>query len=160
MTKLRYHGIPDTSLSWFASYLENRYQYVEYNGTSSSLKEIETGVPQGSILGLLLFIIYMNGIHCASENFKFVLHADDTTLVSPPYSFTLSSNKYDINQVSSVINLELSKISDWLAVDKLSLIAETTKYMIFHNNQNVIAENDIPNLSLNGSVIERVTPRK
>ena len=56
------------SLSWFTSYLKNRYQYVEYNGTSSSLKEIETGVPQGSILGPLLFITNMNDIHCASES--------------------------------------------------------------------------------------------
>ena len=157
LTKLRYYGIKGTSLSWFTSYLENRYQYVECNGTSSSLKEIETGVPQGSILGPLLFIIYMNDIHFASENFKFILYADDTTLVSPLCSFTLSSNSNDINQMSSLINFELSKISDWLAVNKLSLNAEKTKYMIFHNYQKVIAENNIPHLTLNGSVIERVT---
>ena len=59
--------------------------------------------------------------------------------------------------MSSLINFELSKISDWLAVNKLSLNAEKTKYMIFHNYQKVIAENDIPHLTLNGSVIERVT---
>ena len=99
----------------------------------------------------------MNDIHRASENFEFILYADDTTLVSPLCSFTLSSNRNDINQVSILINFELTKISEWLAVNKLSLNAENTKYMIFHNYQKVIAENDIPNLTLNGFVIERVT---
>ena len=75
----------------------------------------------------------MNDIHCASENFKFNLYADDTTLVSPLCSFTLGSNSNDINQVSSLINFELSKISDWLVVNELSFNAEKTKYMIFHN---------------------------
>ena len=157
LTKLHYPGIKGTSLSWSTSYPENRYQYVEYNGTSSSLKEIETGVPQGSVLKPLLFIIYMNDSHRASENFEFILYADDITLVSPLCSFTLSSNRNDINQVSSLINFELTKISDWLAVNKLSLNAEKTKYMIFHNYQNVTAENDIPHLTQNCSAIERVT---
>ena len=73
LTKLYYYDTKGMSLSWFTSYLENRYQYVEQNGTSSSLKEIETGVPQGSILGLLLFITYMNDIHWASKFFSYIL---------------------------------------------------------------------------------------
>ena len=122
LTKLHYYGIKGTSLSWFTSYLENRYQYVEYDGTSSSSNEIETGVPQGSTPGPLLFIIHMNDIHCASEHFKFILYADDTTLVSPLCSFTLSSNSDDITQVSSLMNFELSK-TVWLVVIDLSLNA-------------------------------------
>ena len=79
--KLHYYGIRDTALNWFRSYLTKRTQYVECNGVSSSIKEIETGVPQGSILGPLLFIIYMNDIHTVSDNLNFILYADDTTLV-------------------------------------------------------------------------------
>ena len=83
LSKLNYYGIKDTALDWFKSYLTNRTQYVDCNGISSSIREIETGVPQGSILGPLLFIIYMNDIHTVSDNLNFILYADDTTLSSP-----------------------------------------------------------------------------
>ena len=81
-----------TALDWFRSYLTERYQYVDYNGASSSPKLLTIGVPQGSILGPLLFIIYMNDIHTVSNSLNFILYADDTTddmtLTSPLCSFT------------------------------------------------------------------------
>ena len=83
LTKLHYYGIRDIALNWFRSYLTKRTQYVDCNGVSSSIRKIETGVPQGSILGPLLFIIYMNDIHTVSDNLNFILYADDTTLSSP-----------------------------------------------------------------------------
>ena len=67
LTKLRYYGIGGVALNWSQSYLAKRTQYVQYNDTSSSIREIETGVPRGSILGPLLFIIYMNDIHTVSQ---------------------------------------------------------------------------------------------
>ena len=78
----------DTALDWFKSYLTKRIQYVDCNGIASSIREIETGVPKGSILGPLLFVIYMNYIHTVSDNLNFILYADDTTLSSPIGSFT------------------------------------------------------------------------
>ena len=134
LTKLRYYGIQGIALNWFQSYLTKRSQYVQYNDTSSSIREIETGVPQGSVLGPLLFIIYMNDIHTVSDKFSFILYADDTTLISPICSFSHCSHN-DMNYVSTMINLELTKISDWLAVNKLSLNAAKTKFMLFHNYQ-------------------------
>ena len=116
LTKRRYYGIGGVALNWFQSYLTKRTQYVQYNDTSSSIREIETGVPQGSILGLLLFVIYMNDIHTVSQKFTFILYADDTTLISPLYSF-IHSSQSDMDYVSTMINIELSQISDWLAVN-------------------------------------------
>ena len=77
LTKLRYYGMQGVALNLFQSYLTKRTQYVQYNDTSSSIREIENGVPHGSILGPLLFIIYMNDIHTVSHKFTFVLYADD-----------------------------------------------------------------------------------
>ena len=135
LTKLRYNGIEGVALNWFQSYLTKRTQYVQYNDTSSSIREIETGVPQGSILGPLLFIIiHMNDIHTVSQKFTFILYVDDTTLISSLCSF-IHSSQSDMDYVSTMINMELSKISDWLAVNKLSLNTTKTKFMLFHNYQ-------------------------
>ena len=112
LTKLRYNGIEGVALNWFQSYLTKRTQYVQYNDTSSSIREIETGVPQGSILGPLLFIIiHMNDIHTVSQKFTFILYVDDTTLISSLCSF-IHSSQSDMDYVSTMINMELSKISD------------------------------------------------
>ena len=156
LSKLEYYGIRDTELNWFKSYLTKHTQYVDCNGIASSIREIETGVPQGSILGPLLFIIYMNDIHTVSDNLNFILYADDTTLSSPMCSFTRGCNG-NIDIVSTLINSEWNKIADWLAVNKLSLNVQKTKFMIFHYRQRVITENDIPCLMINNTQIERVT---
>ena len=139
-------------LYWFKSYLSDPTQYVEYDGVASAKKLIETGVPQVSILSPLLFVIYMNVCECLN----FILYADDTTLTSTLCTFTQEVN-HDINHMSYLINLERSKISDWLAVNKLSLNVDKTKFMIFHSHQKVIPTHDIPCLVINNTVVERVT---
>ena len=121
LTKLRYYGIQGIALNWFQSYLTKRSQYVQYNDTSSSIRKIETGVPQGSILGPLLFMIYMNDIHTVSDTFSFILYADDTTLISPLCSFNHCSHN-DMNYVSTMINLELTKISCCFIITKKLLM--------------------------------------
>ena len=156
LTKRKYYGMKDTPMDWFKSYLTHRHQYVEYDGIPSSTREIKTGVPQGSILGPLLFIIYMNYILNVSANLKFILYADDTTITSPLCSFTHGGND-DIGLLTALINLELRKISDWLAVNKLSLNVQKTKFLIFHNYQKVISANEIPDSIICETKIERET---
>ncbi len=90
---------------------------------------VNTGVPQGSILGLQHFIIYINDISKASNLFKFIIYADDTT-VSATMEIVISEfNNYDIE---AMINKELVFINDWLKSNKLSLYINKYKYMIFH----------------------------
>ena len=119
-------------------------QYIDIDGTKSNSRPLSTGVPQGSILGPLLFIIYMNDINAVSPKFTFILYADDTTMISSMYTFT-SVMRQDTAWIADNINEELSKISDWLAVNKLSLNASKTKFIQFHHRQKTLNENDYLN---------------
>ena len=88
--KLGYYVFRGTSLMWFESYLYQMTQYVEVDNFKSSHQTITTGVPQGSILGPLLFLIYMNDMHLSSKLIRSILYADDTTLFSAlDYSLSL-----------------------------------------------------------------------
>ena len=80
LMKLQNYGIQEEALSWFISYLNNRKQYVHLNGVNSETKNITCGVPQGSVLGPLLFLLYINDLPNISQKLKFYLFADDTNL--------------------------------------------------------------------------------
>ena len=124
---MRYYGIHGTALLLLKCYLNNRKQYVEFEDTKSEILPITVGVPQGSILGPLLFIIYINDFSQASCIFKFIMYADDTTLFSNLKSF---GNKIQTKEY--LINAELSNVLEWLNINKLSLNKSKSKYMIFH----------------------------
>ena len=120
------------------SYLSNRKQFVQLGTYSSNSTDILMGVPQGSILGPLLFIIYINDMARSSDIFKFLSFADDTTLIT----------KLRIN---NSLNDELNTFHNWLNSNKLSLYVNKTKAIAFHMHQKVI---QLPLLQIAGSVIE------
>ena len=137
-----------TTLDWFRSYLFNRKQFVEIEGVQSDTKILTTGVPQGSILGPLLFIIYMNDINKVTDKFEAILYADDTSLSSILKTFG--------DNTSFNINKELMLIYDWLLANKLSLNIAKTKYMIFRYQQRPSRSISNLDIYINELKLERV----
>ena len=126
LDKLKYYGIQGIALTWFENYLTGRTQYVQFNGINSNLVDITTGVPQGSVLGPLLFLIYINDLPNASKIFHAILFADDTSLTATICSFSpfQPKSKLDFQILSRRINIELEMINEWLQINKLSLNVE------------------------------------
>ena len=148
LKKLEHYGIRGVPLTWFTSYLSNREQYVMYDGALSSKKVISCGVPQGSILGPLLFLLYINDLAGVSKLFLTILFADDTNL--------FCTGK-DIIKLMEDINLELSKIFSWLNANKLSLNIDKTNFMLFCR-KNVSTVNI--EIKINGICIKKVEHAK
>ena len=123
LDKLHFYGFRGIAHSWLKSYLDNRLQCVQVNNVCSSLKPIKCGVPQGSILGPLLFLLYINDISNSSSLLSFIRFADDTNI--------FLSGK-DIPSIFSTINDELKSVLKWCNANKLTLHPDKTKYILFH----------------------------
>lgn len=121
LRKLKYYGIKDKVFNWFSSYLEDRKQVTKINNSLSNQVDIRFGVPQGSVLGPLLFIIYLNDIHFFVKSDFLNLFADDSLL---------SCSHKNINFAIDKMNGELLNVEKYLNINKLKLNIDKTKAMI------------------------------
>ena len=127
LKKLEHYGIRGIVNDWFTSYLTSRKQITEFGPSNISKKAtVLSGVPQGSVLGPLLFLVYINDICNSCNRMKFYLSADDTNL--------LYSDK-NLKSLESTVNDELCKLYDWLIANKLSLNIKKSNYVIFRPRQ-------------------------
>ena len=145
LEKLNHYGFRGIANTWFKNYLTDRTQTVSINGTISESKEITCGVPQGSVLGPVLFLLYINDLP-NSTNFFTSLFADDTVLIK---------SSENLHSLFSESNQELQRASDWFDANKLSLNISKTKFLVFRNKKMSFDPN-IYNLHLNDKKIERI----
>ena len=117
-------GIRGIQWEWFKSYLTNRKQCVVVNGVYSEVSRVNVGVPQGSILGPLLFLLYINDMSSCCNKLQLVHFADDTT------AYLRSKN---LSYLYDDVNSELQNLDSWLCSNRLSLNLTKTTYMLISN---------------------------
>ena len=138
--KLERYGIRGQINKWFESYLDKREQYVQISDKKSPTKISFCGVPQGSVLGPLLFLIYINDMHKCSQ-LKMIHFADDST--------AYSSHK-SLHELVPLVNIELEKIDQWICANKLSLNTDKTSFMIFSNT----TTQNAPSIIIRNTIID------
>lgn len=147
LAKLNHVGVRGRVLEWLTSYLCRRKQFVTVDAHSSGVLDIYTGVPQGSVLGPLLFLVFINDMSCSSDIINFVHFADDTTLFV---------SGEDLGVLRGTVNEELVRIDNWLIANKLSLNVNKTTFMVFSHSH---IPNDLT-IQIRGLCLERVNVTK
>ena len=129
LKKLEHYGISGTSKKWFRSYLTNRQQYVSINGIDSNTTTTLHGVPQGSVLGPLLFLIYINDLHTCIRNSSTFHFADDTNLLYIP------DKKIRNKNIVRKLNIDLKSLNNWPLANKISLNSTKTELIVFRKKK-------------------------
>ena len=143
LNKLKWLGADDLTVQWFRSYLTGRTQVTDIGGTLSEPKGVTCGVPQGSILGPLLFLLYVNDM-ASAVRCKLLLYADDSALIA--------SGK-NVADIESTLSSELEYVSNWLIDNKLSLHLGKTQSILFGTKRRLSTGVKL-NVICNGNVIE------
>lgn len=138
--KLKRIGFTSAPLQWISSFVNNRRQVVEVNGFISDQCEIKLGVPQGSVLGPLLFLLYINSLSEIQLGGNLFLYADDIALIY---------HRGSAEQIQSAINRDLEKLSIWTTENRLTINVDKTKYMIFNSVSNI-------QINYNNKIIDKV----
>ena len=126
LKKLNHYGIRGIANDWFRSYLSDRTQFISINGFNSDYKTVKYGVPQGSVLGPLLFLIFINDLNIAIKNSETFHFADDTCLLNI---------KDSIKKINKVVNKDLKFLVQWLHANKISLNVAKTEVIIFRRKK-------------------------
>ena len=150
LCKLNFYGIRGSALKWFHSYLSNRKQYVCIDNFNSQYRNISVGVPQGSNLRPLLFLIYINDLQYVSNILSVLLFADDTSL--------FVSGK-DPAMLNYLVNSEMEKIHCWFLANKLQINYNKTCYIVF-KSRNVNIDETVININVNNIALKRAKSKK
>ena len=129
--KLEYYRIRGVCNDWFKSYLSDRKQFVSVNGYNSDLMLVHCDVPQGSVLGSLLFLIYINGLHKAIQYCKVHHFANDTNLFHTGMS---------VKNLNKLVNRDMKHLNNWLSANKISLYVEKAELVIFKSPKKVLPD--------------------
>ena len=151
LSKLSHYGIYRNEYNWFKSYLENRTQMCSINGSLSNNRSLTCGVPQGTILGPLLFLLYINDPPNCLSNCEPSMYADDTHL-------TYAGDCVDSLQL--YLNLDLENVRNWLRANKLTLNMTKTEFMIISSRQRFSTLTDSPTITINDNQVSQVTTAK
>ena len=139
--KLEHYGVRGRVLDWFSSYLKDRTQFVEVNGAQSSALGINSGVIQGSILGPILFILYINDMSRAASSLKLVHYADDTTV---------PCSGRDLGATMQQLNNDLDMLDDWIKCNRLSINFKKCSFFVTSNR----SLDDLGDVCIRNNIVE------
>ena len=152
MKKLALYGCDELTLSWFTSYLKNRFQLVQINGTKSESVNVKHGIPQGSILGPLLFLVFINDIIFETKFSNLYIYADDTSI---------SCYDTNVNSLNTKLNQDLNNIEKWCQKNRIVINTSKSKSMLICSHQKRSAlETDLLNVKIHNICLENVANQK